>query len=58
MNPALGYHRALAAHLLGPHLALSACAAALTVGVEKDRGVDAPAQALDLPIPYIGVRSR
>ena len=51
-------HRAAPAHLLGAHLALRAGTAALAVGVEEHRGIDAPAKAVHLPIPDIGVGSR
>src|SRR5262245_6619763 len=57
VGAALRDDRALAAHLLGPHLALRAGAAALTVGVEEHRGIDASAQALHLPIPDVSIGS-
>jgi hypothetical protein len=46
MRPALGHHRALAAHLLCLHFALGPSPAALTIGMEEHRRFDAPAVAL------------
>jgi hypothetical protein len=38
-------HWALAAHLFGAHLTLSACTATFAVRMEEHSGIDAPAQA-------------
>jgi hypothetical protein len=45
VRSALCDNRALAAHLLGAHLALRAGAATLAVGMKEHRRIDASAQA-------------